>query len=193
MPKAKPGFYFFVVCVNCGEDIILRARPVSEKGSPKMRASNKLLWLWSGAHLYHPSTVRRGRRGRMAMDTLNVVVDGTSIKVTMPGTDFAVAYQKRFANPHLVLTRSWIAGSVADSPPSRSFVLEPSMPLSTRRASSLDQVKRRRPRFTVEEGVYFDKLSRPDPLPPVTVTERRLPLWTITTLPRSPLLSTHPE
>ena len=48
----------------------------------------------------------------MARDTLKVVVDGTSITVTVPGTDFAVTYQKRFANPHLVLTRSWLAASI---------------------------------------------------------------------------------
>ena len=37
----------------------------------------------------------------MARDKLHVVVDGISIIVTMPGTDFAVTYQERFANPHL--------------------------------------------------------------------------------------------
>ena len=56
----------------------------------------------------------------MARDTLNVFVDGTSITVTMPGTDFAVTYQKRVANSHLVLTRSWIAGSV-NLPPISEF------------------------------------------------------------------------
>ena len=42
-------------------------------------------------------------RSRSAKDKLEVVVDGTSITVTQPGTDFSVTYQKRFANPHLVL------------------------------------------------------------------------------------------
>ena len=56
----------------------------------------------------------------MARDKLHVVVDGTSIIVTMPGTDFAVTYQKRFATPHLVLTRSWVAGSI-DSPAISEF------------------------------------------------------------------------
>ena len=121
MPKAKPGFYFFVVCVNCGKDIILRDAPsLKEKELPKMRSIETNCSRCGAEHTYHPSTVRRGRRGRMAMDTLNVVVDGTSITVTMPGTDFAVTYQKRFANPHLVLTRSWIAGSV-DSPAISEF------------------------------------------------------------------------
>ena len=54
-------------------------------------------------------------RSRSAKDKLEVVVDGTSITVTQPGTDFSVTYQKRFANPHLVLIRSWVAASV-DSP-----------------------------------------------------------------------------
>ena len=27
MPKTKPGYYFFVVCVKCGEEIILRDAP----------------------------------------------------------------------------------------------------------------------------------------------------------------------
>ena len=40
------------------------------------------------------------------------MVDGTSIIVTMPGTNFSVTYQKRFGNPHLMLTRSWVAASV---------------------------------------------------------------------------------
>ena len=121
MPKAKPGFYFFVVCVNCGKDIILRDAPSpKEKELPKMRSIETNCSRCGAEHTYHPSTVRRGRRGRMAMDTLNVVVDGTSITVTMPGTDFAVTYQKRFANPHLVLTRSWVAGSV-DSPAISEF------------------------------------------------------------------------
>jgi len=40
---------------------------------------------------------------------------------------------------------------------------------------------------------YLERLSRPEPFPPVTVTERTLPFWMITTLPRSLLLSTHPE
>ena len=56
----------------------------------------------------------------MARDTLNVVVDGISITVTVPGTDFAVTYQKRFANPHLVLTRSWVTASI-DSPALSEF------------------------------------------------------------------------
>ena len=113
MPKAKLGYYFFVVCVNCGKEIILRDAPSpKEKELPKMRSIETNCSRCGAEHTYHPSKVGRGRRARMAMDALKVVVDGTSITVTMPGTDFAVTYQKRFANPHLVLTRSWIAGSV---------------------------------------------------------------------------------
>ena len=48
---------------------------------------------------------------RMAKDELQVVVNGTSITVTKPGTNFAVTYQKRFANPHLVLTHTSITES----------------------------------------------------------------------------------
>ena len=47
----------------------------------------------------------------MAKDELQVVVNGTSITVTKPGTNFAVTYQKRFANPHLVLTHTSITES----------------------------------------------------------------------------------
>jgi len=121
MPKAKPGFYVFVLCVNCGKDIILRGAPSpKEKELPAMRIIEANCSRCGAEHTYQPSTVRRGRRARLAMDTLNVVVDGASITVTMPGTHFAVTYQKRFANPHLVLTRSWIAGSV-DSPAISEF------------------------------------------------------------------------
>ena len=49
---------------------------------------------------------------RMAKDEpLQVVVDGTSIIVTMPGTDFSVTYQKHFGSPHLVLTHTSITES----------------------------------------------------------------------------------
>ena len=49
----------------------------------------------------------------MAKGNLQVEVNGTSITVTKPGTDFAVTYQKRFENPHLVLRDSWVAASVS--------------------------------------------------------------------------------
>lgn len=52
------------------------------------------------------------------MAELSVEVQGTSIIVTMPGTDLWVTYQKRFATPHLVLTRSWVPAHVA--PPTLS-------------------------------------------------------------------------
>ena len=47
----------------------------------------------------------------MVDEPLQVVVDGTSIIVTMPGTDLAVAYQKQFGTPHLVLTHMSITAS----------------------------------------------------------------------------------
>ena len=47
----------------------------------------------------------------MVDEPLQVVVDGTSIIVTMPGTDLAVAYQKQFGTPHLVLTHTSITAS----------------------------------------------------------------------------------
>jgi hypothetical protein len=37
-------------------------------------------------------------------EPLRVVVDGTSIIVMMPGTDFVVVYEKEIGTPHLVLT-----------------------------------------------------------------------------------------
>ena len=44
-------------------------------------------------------------------EPLTVVVDGTSIIVTMLGTDFSVTYQKQFGTPHLVLTHTSITAS----------------------------------------------------------------------------------
>jgi hypothetical protein len=38
---------------------------------------------------------------------LKVKFDGQEIIVTMPGTDFMLAYRKRPDSPNLVLTRSW--------------------------------------------------------------------------------------
>jgi hypothetical protein len=49
----------------------------------------------------------------MAKDKLHVKVDGTSITVTKPGSDFAVTYNKRFDNSHLVLTNNWVPASVS--------------------------------------------------------------------------------
>ena len=47
----------------------------------------------------------------MVDEPLTVVVDGTSIIVTMLSTDYSVTYQKQFANPHLVLTHRSITAS----------------------------------------------------------------------------------
>src|SRR6185369_10717117 len=91
-----------------------------EKELPKMRSIETNCSHCGAEHTYHPSTIGRGRRARNPRDTLNVVVDGTSITVTMPGTVFAVTYQKRVANSHLVLTRCWVAASI-DSPPISEF------------------------------------------------------------------------
>ena len=46
------------------------------------------------------------------MDELGVEVQGDSIIVTMPGTDFSVTYEKARRHPHLVLTHSWISETV---------------------------------------------------------------------------------
>ena len=43
---------------------------------------------------------------RMVDEPLQVVVEGTSMIVTMLGTDFSVTYQKQFGSPHLVLTHT---------------------------------------------------------------------------------------
>ena len=48
---------------------------------------------------------------RMVDEPLKVLVDGTSIIVTMLGTDFSVTYQKQFSSPHLVLTHTSIIAS----------------------------------------------------------------------------------
>ena len=47
----------------------------------------------------------------MVDEPLSVVVEGTSIIVTMLGTDFSVTYQKQFGTPHLVLTHTSITAS----------------------------------------------------------------------------------
>ena len=49
----------------------------------------------------------------MVDEPLQVVVDGTSIIVTMLGTDFSVTYQKQFGSPHLVLTHTSITRAAA--------------------------------------------------------------------------------
>ena len=46
------------------------------------------------------------------MDDLGVEVQGDSIIVTMPGTDFSVTYEKHADTRHLVLTHSWISEAV---------------------------------------------------------------------------------
>jgi hypothetical protein len=46
------------------------------------------------------------------MDEIGVEVQGDSIIVTMPGTDFSVTYEKHADTPHLVLTHSWISETV---------------------------------------------------------------------------------
>lgn len=48
----------------------------------------------------------------MIGDPLSLHVEGTSITVTMPGTDYFVTYQKQSLDPHLVLTRRSIAAKV---------------------------------------------------------------------------------
>ena len=48
---------------------------------------------------------------RMVDEPLRVLVDGTSIIVTMLGTDFSVTHQKQFSSPHLVLTHTSIIAS----------------------------------------------------------------------------------
>ena len=47
----------------------------------------------------------------MVDEPLQVVVDGTSISVTMLGTDFSVTYQKQLGSPHLVLMHTSITAS----------------------------------------------------------------------------------
>jgi hypothetical protein len=46
------------------------------------------------------------------MDEIGVEVQGDSIIVTMPGTDFSVTYEEHADTPHLVLTHSWISETV---------------------------------------------------------------------------------
>ncbi len=43
------------------------------------------------------------------MDEISVEVQGGSIIVTKPGTDFALIYEKHPAAPNLVLTHSWVS------------------------------------------------------------------------------------
>ena len=43
------------------------------------------------------------------MDEISVEVQGASIIVTKPGTDFALIYEKHPAAPDLVLTHSWVS------------------------------------------------------------------------------------
>jgi hypothetical protein len=43
------------------------------------------------------------------MAEISVEVQGASIIVTKPGTDFVLIYEKHPAAPNLVLTHSWVA------------------------------------------------------------------------------------
>jgi hypothetical protein len=43
------------------------------------------------------------------MDQISVEVQGASIIVTKPGTDFTLIYEKHPAAPVLVLTHSWVS------------------------------------------------------------------------------------
>jgi hypothetical protein len=47
-----------------------------------------------------------------AASDLAITVKGNSITVAKFGTDFYVTYENRPKNPHLVLTRSWVAATV---------------------------------------------------------------------------------
>ena len=51
----------------------------------------------------------------MIGDPLNIEDDGTSIVVTMPGTDFSVTYQKPSGSPRLKLLRSRIAANTTSA------------------------------------------------------------------------------
>ena len=51
----------------------------------------------------------------MIGDPLNIEKDGTSIVVTMPGTDFSVTYQKPSGSPQLMLSRSQIAANATSA------------------------------------------------------------------------------
>ena len=51
----------------------------------------------------------------MIGDPLNIEDDGTSIVVTMPGTDFSVTYQKPSGSPQLKLLRSRIAANTTSA------------------------------------------------------------------------------
>jgi hypothetical protein len=59
--------------------------------------------------------------GRKVDEPLCVEVDGTSIIVTMPGTDFSVTYQKEIDAPHLVLTHMGSATSTNHEFRARAF------------------------------------------------------------------------
>ena len=51
----------------------------------------------------------------MIGDPLNIEEDGTSIVVTMSGTDFSVTYQKQSGNPQLMLSQSRIAANTTSA------------------------------------------------------------------------------
>ena len=51
----------------------------------------------------------------MIGDPLNIESDGTSIVVTMTGTDFSVTYQKPSGSPQLKLLRSRIAANTTSA------------------------------------------------------------------------------
>jgi hypothetical protein len=69
------------------------------------------------------------------MDDLGVEVQGDSIIVTMPGTDFSVTYETHGDTRHLVLTHSWISETVTTPDVFQISALAPLRPLSPKRES----------------------------------------------------------
>jgi hypothetical protein len=70
------------------------------------------------------------------MDQISVEVQGASIIVTKPGTDFTLIYEKHPAAPVLVLTHSWVSPTTT----SQSSVLEPFRPPCQSERARLDRV-----------------------------------------------------
>ena len=73
----------------------------------------------------------------MVDEQLTVVVDGTSIIVTMLNTEFSVTYQKQSLSPHLVLMHTSLtaSGPAPVRMPSISLGREPFTQRSSRRGS----------------------------------------------------------
>jgi DNA-directed RNA polymerase subunit RPC12/RpoP len=61
MTKAKPGYYFFTICANCGKEIVLHPAPSPDEEDFPTSISTRVTCPHCGTeHTYKPSEMGRG-------------------------------------------------------------------------------------------------------------------------------------